>query len=63
MRYRWDEIDQLATILEAEAAGQPVNSEIARELATRLKDLCPDIARTMSMVAERFELTANSVAA
>ncbi|CAA7616712.1 conserved hypothetical protein [Candidatus Terasakiella magnetica] len=63
MRYRWDEIDQLATILEAEAAGQPVNSEAARELATRLRDLCPDIARTMSMVAERFELTANSVAA
>lgn len=53
MQYRWEEIDQLAEILEAEAAGQPIDMARARALAQRLTELCPDIARTMTMVIER----------
>lgn len=54
MQYRWEEIDQLAEILEAEAAGHPVDVNRARELAERLIRLCPDIARTMNRVVDRF---------
>ncbi|OAN45584.1 hypothetical protein A6A04_06715 [Paramagnetospirillum marisnigri] len=53
MQYRWEEIDQLAEILEAEAAGHSIDHERARHLAQRLCELCPDIARTMSRVIER----------
>lgn len=63
MQYRWEEIDQLADLLEAEAAGQPVDSEQARVLAERLISLCPDIAKTMSRVVERFAPGAASAAA
>ena len=54
MQYRWEEIDQLAEILEAEVAGLPVDADLARDLAKRLTHLCPDIARTMNMVIERL---------
>jgi hypothetical protein len=55
MQYRWEEIDQLAEILEAEAAGKPFDMERARQLAHRLTELCPDIARTMNMVIARVD--------
>lgn len=58
MKYRWEEIDQLAEILEAEAAGRPVDYQQARSLAERLVTLCPDIARTMNLAAERFAVQA-----
>lgn len=58
MKYRWEEIDQLAEILEAEAAGRPVDYRQARNLAERLVTLCPDIARTMNLAAERFAVLA-----
>lgn len=56
MKYRWEEIDQLAEILEAEAAGHPIDVEHARSLAAQLSELCPDIALTMRRVVERFSL-------
>jgi len=58
MQYRWEEIDQLAEILEAEAAGQPIDVELARSLAEKLTELCPDIARTMHLVIDRVGGTA-----
>ncbi|KIL96994.1 hypothetical protein CCC_01787 [Paramagnetospirillum magnetotacticum MS-1] len=63
MLYRWEEIDQLAEILEAEVAGHPVDTDRARELAERLVRLCPDIAKTMSRVIERFAPEASATAA
>jgi hypothetical protein len=63
MQYRWEEIDQLAAILEAEAAGHPVDVNRARELAERLIRLCPDIAKTMNRVVERFGPQAATAAA
>ena len=63
MKYRWEEIDQLAEILEAEVAGLPINVDLARDLAQRLTHLCPDIARTMSRVIERFSTQSAAVAA
>lgn len=58
MQYRWEEIDQLTEILEAEAAGQPFDLDLARTLAERLTELCPDIARTMRLVMERVSRSA-----
>jgi hypothetical protein len=63
MQYRWEEIDQLAEILEAEAAGHPVDLDRARDLAEKLTQLCPDIAGTMSRAMERFSRVPTSVAA
>ena len=63
MQYRWEEIDQLAEILEAEVAGLPINVDLARDLAQRLTHLCPDIARTMNRVVERLGNQQSAVAA
>lgn len=63
MQYRWEEIDQLTEILEAEAAGHPVDEAKARDLAERLTRLCPEIARTMKLVIERFAPAVSSAAA
>jgi len=63
MQYRWEEIDQLAEILEAEAAGQSFDQNLARQLAERLTELCPDIALTMRRVMDRTTLPATSAAA
>ena len=63
MQYRWEEIDQLAEILEAEVVGLPINADLARDLAERLTHLCPDIALTMNRVMERFSGRQSAVAA
>ncbi|MDO8606809.1 MAG: hypothetical protein Q7R40_09765 [Phaeospirillum sp.] len=63
MQYRWEEIDQLAEILEAEVAGQPFDLNLARDLAERLIRLCPDIARSMSQVIDRLSQTTETAAA
>ncbi|WP_239988777.1 hypothetical protein [Paramagnetospirillum kuznetsovii] len=55
MQYRYEEIDQLAKILEAEAAGHRIEVDRALSLAARLSQLCPDISRSMSLVIERFD--------
>jgi hypothetical protein len=51
----WNEIEQFAKILEAEAAGHPVDVGHAVGLARTLASLCPDIARSMHLAAERLE--------
>lgn len=63
MQYRWEEIDQLAEILEAEAAGRSIDQSLARELAERLTELCPDIARTMRRIIDRVSQPATAAAA
>jgi hypothetical protein len=56
MTYRFeDEIERLAAILEAEAAGRPVDPEEGRRLAERLARACPEIASTMQRVARRMD--------
>lgn len=62
MQYRWEEIDQLAEILEEEVAGRPIDIELARTLAHRLTELCPDIAMTMRMLIERVSGQAQAAA-
>jgi hypothetical protein len=56
MQYSWEEIDQLATILEAEAAGRDVDVERARQLAGQLARTCPDIAATMTRIINRMSV-------
>jgi hypothetical protein len=63
MKYRWEEIDRLAELLEAEAAGESFDQDLARDLAERLTELCPDIALTMSRVVDRFSPPPNAAAA
>lgn len=55
MKYTWDEIDQLAAILEAELAGKPVDRQEADRLAARLGEICPSIAKTMDMIRARHQ--------
>ncbi len=54
MDYSWDEIDQLAEVLEAELAGHRIDPVTTRNLALRLAELCPDIQATMALVAQRM---------
>ena len=63
MQYRWEEIDQLAEILEAEAAGHSFDTQMARQLAERLTELCPNIALTMRRVIDRVTGVETAVAA
>ncbi len=63
MKYRWEEIDLLTELLEAEAAGESFDQGLARDLAERLTQLCPDIARTMGRVVDRFGPPSNVAAA
>jgi len=53
--YNWEEIDELAEILESEAMGQSVNAGKACELAHRLIELCPEIACSMRLILSRFQ--------
>jgi len=53
--HSWEEIDELAEILESEAAGNAVNTGKARELAGRLIELCPEIACSMRLILSRFQ--------
>jgi hypothetical protein len=56
MRYPfWEEIEQFTRILEAEAAGHPVDSNHAASLARTLADHYPAIARSMHLAIERLE--------
>ncbi|TAN70267.1 MAG: hypothetical protein EPN20_05800 [Magnetospirillum sp.] len=54
MDYSWEEIDQLAAMLEAELAGRRIDHVAARDLALRVAELCPDIQTTMGLVARRM---------
>ncbi|EME70964.1 hypothetical protein H261_05234 [Paramagnetospirillum caucaseum] len=55
MDHSWDEIDQLTEILEAEAAGDSVNTGKACELAGRLMESCPEIACSLGLILSRFQ--------
>lgn len=55
MRYDWDEIEQLAAILRAEAAGHPIAAGEGRRLASLIAQSCPDIAVSMHRVMRRME--------
>ena len=54
MEYSFSQIDELAAILEAEISGASVDVEHGSRLAEQLAQLCPDIAHTMRMVADRL---------
>jgi hypothetical protein len=54
MDYTWEEIDQLAELLEAEATGSIPDPGTTRRLALRLAGLCPEISATMGRVAQRM---------
>jgi len=53
-----EDLVRMATILEDEITGRPVDRAAARRLAMEVASACPDIAFTMKMVADR--LAANS---
>jgi len=56
MRYPfWEEIEQFTRILEAEAAGHPVDADHAASLARTLAHHYPAIARSMHLAIERLE--------
>lgn len=61
MDYTWEEIDQMAEILEAEIAGSRVDLPAARTLALRVAELCPDIRASMNLIAIRMTEHVESV--
>ena len=54
MSLDFDDIDQLAELLAAEAEGLPVDRQLAGRLAERLGEGCPDIRRTMEIIRQRM---------
>ncbi len=50
----FDDIDQLAELLAAEAEGLPLDRQLAGRLAERLGASCPDIRRTMETIRQRM---------
>lgn len=54
MKYRWDEINQMRDILEAEIRGHHVDREHARRVALTLAEKFPDCAKSMGRIAERM---------
>ena len=54
MTTSWEEVEQLARILEDEIRGRPVDRREAQRLATRLAELCPDIAISLGQIRERM---------
>ena len=54
MSLDFDDIDQLAELLTAEAEGLPVDRQLAGRLAERLGEGCPDIRRTMEIIRQRM---------
>lgn len=54
MKYRWEEIELLIDLLEAEVQGRPIDRAEASRLAAKLAQLCPEIAGTMGRVNSRM---------
>jgi len=54
MKFTFEEIDQLAALLEAEADGRAFDLHEAGLLALRLAELCPEIGASMRLVAQRM---------
>ncbi|CAA7622024.1 conserved hypothetical protein [Candidatus Terasakiella magnetica] len=53
-RYRWDEINQLGDLLEAEIVGHQFDRHRAHHLALTLAEQFPDMAKSMRLVADRM---------
>lgn len=54
MKYRWEEINQMRDILEAEIRGHQFDREHARRVALTLAEKFPDCAQSMGRIAERM---------
>lgn len=52
---RWNDIRQLATLIEAESEGRLIDRELAIDLARRLARQHPHIEASMRLVVERLE--------
>lgn len=50
----FEDIDRLSAILAAEAEGQQVDQDEAKELAGRLQKACPTISTTLGRIADRM---------
>jgi hypothetical protein len=57
MKYCWDEMDQLAGLLEAEANGLAVDVDEMRRLAELVAQNCPEIAGSMHRIMRRMDVT------
>lgn len=62
VRYSWDEIDQLAELLEAEVNGLPINADEIYRLAASVAMDCPEIVASMHRVMHRMDLRRNMAA-
>ncbi|HLO78575.1 MAG TPA: hypothetical protein VK196_19140 [Magnetospirillum sp.] len=51
---RWQDIRQLASLIEAEAEGRPVDRDLAVTLARRLAERHPHIQASMGLVVRRM---------
>lgn len=54
MKFRWDEVNQMRDILEAEINGHQFDRGHAHHLALKLASMFPDSALTMKRIAERM---------
>lgn len=57
MKFSWDELERIITILEAEMNGLEFDRIEALLLAERLTFTCPDIAGTLSNIMSRMNDT------
>lgn len=55
MKHRWDDVRQLSRLLEAEAAGMPIDHALASRIAAALADRHPDIRDTLLRICERMQ--------
>lgn len=54
MKFRWEEVNQMRDILEAEIRGHHFDRAHAHRLALRLAEMFPSCALSMGRVAERM---------
>lgn len=53
---RWQDVRQLATLIEAEAEGHLVDRDLAIALARRLAEQHPQIEASMELVVQRMQV-------
>lgn len=54
MKYSFDEVEELANILEDEARGLPIDRTACRDLALFLGSVYPEIGASMSLISKRM---------
>jgi hypothetical protein len=54
MSYPWQELSQLARILEDEAAGKAIDHDRAFHLARFLEERHPEIGNSMRLISDRM---------